>query len=64
MVGPIPHPAHQSMHDPLYPPGQQWYWKADFVRTLPDEAIAVLRLLLFFTVLSSPGQSLIPHPLR
>ena len=41
MVGPIPHPVLQSMHDGLYPPGHQWYWKADFVRTLPDEAIAV-----------------------
>jgi hypothetical protein len=29
------------MHDGLYPPGHQWYWKADFVRTLPDEAIAL-----------------------
>jgi FAD/FMN-containing dehydrogenase len=41
MVGPIPHPALQSLFDPLYPPGLQWYWKADFVRTLPDEAIAL-----------------------
>ena len=41
MVGPIPYPVLQSMHDGLYPPGQQWYWKADFVRTLPNEAIAV-----------------------
>ena len=41
MVGPIPYPVLQSMHDPLYPPGHQWYWKADFVRTLPDEAIAL-----------------------
>ena len=24
-----------------HPPGYQWYWKADFVRTLPDEAIAI-----------------------
>jgi len=40
LVGPIPHPALQSMHDGLYPPGHQWYWKADFVRSLPDEAIA------------------------
>jgi FAD/FMN-containing dehydrogenase len=39
LVGPIPHPALQSMFDGLYPPGMQWYWKADFVRTLPDEAI-------------------------
>ena len=40
MVGPIPHPALQSMFDALYPPGLQWYWKADFVRELSDEAIA------------------------
>ena len=40
MVGPIPHPMLQSMFDRLYPPGMQWYWKADFVRTLSDEAIA------------------------
>jgi FAD/FMN-containing dehydrogenase len=39
LVGPIPHPALQSMFDGLYPPGMQWYWKADFVRTVPDEAI-------------------------
>jgi FAD/FMN-containing dehydrogenase len=39
LVGPIPHPALQSLFDRLYPPGMQWYWKADFVRTLPDEAI-------------------------
>lgn len=38
-VGPIPHPALQSMFDALYPPGLQWYWKADFVNELSDEAI-------------------------
>jgi hypothetical protein len=41
MVGPIPHPALQSMFDALYPPGLQWYWKADFVRELSDKAIAL-----------------------
>jgi len=41
MVGPIPHPVLQSLFDGLYPPGLQWYWKADFVRTLTDEAIAL-----------------------
>src|ERR1700722_16432533 len=40
LVGPIPHPSLQSLFDGLYPPGMQWYWKADFIRTLPDEAIA------------------------
>ena len=38
-VGPIPHPALQGMFDPLYPPGMQWYWRADFVKELPDAAI-------------------------
>jgi FAD/FMN-containing dehydrogenase len=40
LAGPIPHPALQSLFDGLYPPGLQWYWKADFMRTLPDDAIA------------------------
>ena len=40
-VGPIPHPALQGMFDPLFTPGLQWYWKADFVRELSDQAIAL-----------------------
>jgi FAD/FMN-containing dehydrogenase len=39
-VGPLPHPALQSMFDAIYPPGDQWYWKTDFVNELSDEAIA------------------------
>jgi hypothetical protein len=38
-VGPMPYPAFQSMFDPLYPAGLQWYWRADFVSEIPDEAI-------------------------
>jgi FAD/FMN-containing dehydrogenase len=38
-VGPVPHPALQSVFDGLYPPGLQWYWKADFVNELSDDAI-------------------------
>jgi FAD/FMN-containing dehydrogenase len=41
LVGPIPHPALQGMFDPIYPPGLQWYWKADFFNELSDEAIQV-----------------------
>jgi FAD/FMN-containing dehydrogenase len=41
LVGPMPHPALQSMFDALYPPGLQWYWRADFVNELSDEAIAL-----------------------
>lgn len=35
----MPYPALQSMFDPLLPSGLQWYWKGDFVKELPDEAI-------------------------
>ncbi len=38
-IQPMPFPALQSAFDALYPPGHQWYWKADFFRELPDEAI-------------------------
>jgi hypothetical protein len=39
-VGAMPFPALQSLFDGLYSPGLQWYWRADFVRELSDEAIA------------------------
>lgn len=35
----MPYPAVQSMFDGLYPKGMQWYWRGDFVKTLPDAAI-------------------------
>lgn len=39
-VQPMPFPALQTAFDGLYPPGHQWYWRADFVNELSDEAIA------------------------
>ncbi|MDX1686446.1 MAG: FAD-binding oxidoreductase [Candidatus Promineifilaceae bacterium] len=40
LAGPMPYPALQSMFDELYyPPGLQWYWKADFVEEVSDQAI-------------------------
>ena len=38
-AGPIPYPALQSLFDALYPPGLQWYWRADFFNKLDDQAI-------------------------
>ena len=38
---PMPFPMLQGMFDGLYPPGLQWYWKADFFNELSDEAIAL-----------------------
>ena len=37
---PMPHPAMQGAFDALYPPGDQWYWRADFVQEISDAAIA------------------------
>jgi FAD/FMN-containing dehydrogenase len=38
-MGAMPFPAMQGLFDPFFPKGLQWYWKADFVKSLPDEAI-------------------------
>jgi FAD/FMN-containing dehydrogenase len=38
-VAPMPYPTLQSMFDAGYPKGHQWYWKADFIKELPDAAI-------------------------
>lgn len=39
-VARMPLPALNSAFDGLYGPGDQWYWRADFVNEIPDEAIA------------------------
>jgi FAD/FMN-containing dehydrogenase len=36
---PMPYPVLQPLFDPLLPKGLQWYWKGDFVNSLPDAAI-------------------------
>ncbi len=40
-VAPMPHPMLQGAFDGLYPKGEQWYWRADFVNEIPDEAVAI-----------------------
>jgi FAD/FMN-containing dehydrogenase len=35
----MPHAALQGAFDGLYPHGDQWYWRADFVNEVPDEAV-------------------------
>jgi hypothetical protein len=37
----MPFPMWNSGFDGLYPPGHQWYWRADFFKELTDEAIAL-----------------------
>jgi hypothetical protein len=38
-AGPLPFAVLQGLFDALYPKGLQWYWRADFVKDLSDEAI-------------------------
>ena len=40
-VGPMPVPALNSLFDALMPSGLNWYWKADFVNELSDDAIDI-----------------------
>jgi FAD/FMN-containing dehydrogenase len=41
VLQPMPFTMLQSMFDPLFPAGLQWYWKADFFREISDAAIDV-----------------------
>ena len=38
-MGTMPFTAIQRLFDPFFPKGLQWYWKGDYVQSLPDEAI-------------------------
>jgi hypothetical protein len=40
-IAPMPHAALQGAFDGLYPPGDLWYWRADFVKEIPDEAVEI-----------------------
>jgi len=35
----MPFTALQTAFDGVYPPGHQWYWRADFVKDISDEAV-------------------------
>jgi hypothetical protein len=39
-VAPMPFPAWNTAFDPLLPPGEQWYWRGDYVDALSDDMIA------------------------
>ena len=40
-MGLMPYAAVQSLFDGFFRQGLQWYWRGDFVKTLPDPAIDV-----------------------
>jgi FAD/FMN-containing dehydrogenase len=40
-VGPMPVPVWNTAFDGVYPAGDQWYWRGEFVEELSDDAIDV-----------------------
>lgn len=41
LVGPMPFTAIQTMFDPMYPAGMNWYWKTVFAKDMGDAALDV-----------------------
>lgn len=62
LAGPLPHPMLQGMFDALYGPGLQWYWKADFVNELSDEAIK--KHIKFAGTLPTPSSTMHLYPVN
>lgn len=60
-VQPMPFTALQSAFDALYPPGHQWYWRADFVNELSDAAIA--EHVRFGAALPTPQSTMHLYPI-
>jgi hypothetical protein len=61
-VGPIPLPALQTLFDGLLPTGLQWYWRADFVNELSDEAIA--KHISFAEAMPTPLSTMHLYPIN
>jgi FAD/FMN-containing dehydrogenase len=38
-IAPVPLPAWNAAFDAVYPAGDQWYWRGEFVQKIPDQAI-------------------------
>lgn len=61
-VGPIPLPVLQSLFDGLLPTGLQWYWRADFVNELSDEAIT--KHISFAHAMPTPLSTMHMYPIN
>jgi len=61
-VGPMPLPTLNSMFDIFYPKGFQWYWRADFIDEIPDEA--VLKHAEYGKALPTPHSTMHLYPIN
>ncbi|MGE5224178.1 MAG: FAD-binding oxidoreductase [Omnitrophica WOR_2 bacterium] len=62
VAGPIPFPVLQSLFDALFPPGQQWYWKADFFDRYDDRMIDLH--LKYAQQLPTPSSTMHIYPIN
>jgi FAD/FMN-containing dehydrogenase len=60
LIRPMPYSAAQTMIDPLYPPGLQNYWKAQFLSAVEDGLVDTL-LARFAEVPSPMTQVILEH---
>jgi FAD binding domain-containing protein/berberine-like enzyme len=60
-VGEMPYPSVQTMFDGLFPPGLQWYWRADFFNDLGPETSA--KHLEFGSKIPTPLSQMHLYPL-
>ena len=60
-VGSMPFPALNSMFDPFYPTGLQWYWRADFINQIPDAAVT--EHVKYGEVLPTPHSTMHLYPI-
>jgi hypothetical protein len=51
----------QGAFDAIYPPGHQWYWRADFVSEIPDEAVEIHQR--FGSKLPTPQSTMHMYPI-
>ena len=56
LIQPMPYRVVQTMFDPAFPPGQQNYWRSNFLKALNDDAIDTM--VDYFAAVPSP-QSLV-----
>lgn len=60
-MGEMPYPAIQTLFDGLYPPGLQWYWRADFFNEIKPEARA--EHLKFGSKIPTPFSAMHMYPI-
>lgn len=60
-VGVMPYPSVQTLFDGLFPPGMQWYWRADFFNELGPEVSA--RHLEFGSNIPTPLSQMHMYPI-